>query len=396
VIGGGPAGASAANAMCLRDVRDVALIDRAHFPREKACGDGITGRAIDVIQALELDQILTSYPSNKKLVMIAPSGVQAAIEATDTEPPLPPFYVIPRRVFDAYLVRAAVSRGCADLTGWNLEHAERRNDRWELDLSATGSKREQRRVSADFLIGADGAMSRVRRILGLALNSDAHTAIAIRAYATSSSPLTQQLRFDLIKEIHRPGYAWMFTIASQAGNVGVASMLLSYKLQTRHLRDLLDVYASYLGEDFTLDSASALSAILPLASQLPRLAIPERSAALVGDAASMINPVNFEGISYGMAAGLLLGSLLADAMARRSSLSEAAVLYEKEFRAQFAAHFRNSFLLSKIVRPQLFVERIVRACLRNRSFFRAYINLILSGKSKMSLVRLLLDGLVSP
>jgi 2-polyprenyl-6-methoxyphenol hydroxylase-like FAD-dependent oxidoreductase len=80
VVGAGPAGASAANALCLGGVRDVALIDRARFPRDKVCGDGITEGAVDVLKEFDLGHLLAPHALISRVVVTAPSGAQAAME----------------------------------------------------------------------------------------------------------------------------------------------------------------------------------------------------------------------------------------------------------------------------------------------------------------------------
>ena len=176
VVGAGPAGASAANALCLGGVHDVALIDRARFPRDKACGDGITEGAADVLEELDLGHLLAPHASIKRVVVTAPSGAQAALEPVAGERPLPLAYVIPRTIFDAALVSAALQRGAAHLTGYRLDKADRCNGRWSLELSGEPP---------------------VRRALGLALNSDAHTSIAIRAYARAAAPRKPLMQIDM-------------------------------------------------------------------------------------------------------------------------------------------------------------------------------------------------------
>lgn len=89
VVGAGPAGASAANALCLGGVHDVALIDRARFPRDKACGDGITEGAVDVLKEFDLGHLLAPHALISRVVVTAPSGAQAAIEPVAGERPLP-------------------------------------------------------------------------------------------------------------------------------------------------------------------------------------------------------------------------------------------------------------------------------------------------------------------
>jgi flavin-dependent dehydrogenase len=373
----------------------VALIDRARFPRDKACGDAITGVAVDVMRELALDHLLAQHPLVRKIQITSPSGNQAVLESTEGQRLVPRAYVIPRKVFDNYLTSAALDSGAADLTGHKLDRAERVAGRWLLELVGEAPARERRRITADFLIGADGAMSRVRRALGIALNTEKNTGIAIRAYGRLAAPQTTQLRLDNIDGMIRPGYAWLFSIGPHEVNVGFGTQLDVYKSQSRHLRDVLKFYASYLGNDFHLDEASAQTAPLPHASQLPRLALPEQRAALIGDAASMINSLTGEGISYGMVAGLLLGRELADAIARGGDLGAAAVRYERAFRNRFAAHFRGNLILSRIARPRPIGERMVASYRRNSECYRDAIDFMLSGTPTISLPRLLWRALRS-
>ena len=172
--------------------------------------------------------------------------------------------------------------------------------------------------------------------------------------------------------------------------------LLGYKGQSRHLHELLAFYGAHLGEGLVLDKTSAQSAPLPLASQLARLAFPKQLAALLGDAASMINPLTGEGISYGMIAGLLLGRTLADAISRGGELGAAAVRYEQEFKARYGAHFRNNWLMTGIVRHRALVERAVATYRRDTALHRAALDFALGGERTISFTRLLWRGLVFP
>jgi geranylgeranyl reductase family protein len=397
VVGAGPAGATAANVLCLGGVRDVALIDRARFPRDKTCGDAITGGAVDVMREIGLDHLLAPHPPIERIAMTAPSGAQAIIDQADTGQPLPQAHVIARKVFDAYLAAAALERGAIDLTGHQLEAANRRDGRWSLELSlGEAPARQRRRVTADFLIGADGATSRVRRSLGLALNADKHTSIGVRAYAATTADHKPVIQLDMIDGIVRPGFAWQFFMGPRAVNVGIGIPLPSYKAQPRHLHDLLAFYRAHLGEGFIVDGASVQSAPLPLASQLPRLAVPEQGAALLGDAGSMINPLTGEGISYGMVAGLLLGRMLADAVNRGHPLGAAAIRYEQEFKARFGAHFRNNRLMTNILRHPTLLERGIDSYRRDAALHRDALDFALGAERAISLTRLLWRGLVFP
>src|SRR3954452_24962650 len=104
VIGAGPAGSPAALAAARAGAR-VVLLDRADFPRDKPCGDGIAAEAVDVLEALGATGVTHGYSPIHRLRLVSPSGDAVARD-------LPrPAYTVPRRVFDARLVDAAVASG---------------------------------------------------------------------------------------------------------------------------------------------------------------------------------------------------------------------------------------------------------------------------------------------
>jgi menaquinone-9 beta-reductase len=332
--------------------------------------------------------------------LTAPSGVQAVIEAVAAEARLPRAYVIPRKIFDAYLATAALQRGVADFTGWQLDAAHRHDSRWVLDLSCGEvTARQRRQITTEFLIGADGAASRVRRSLGLPLNSEKHTLIAIRAYATTRTPIEPLIQLDMIDLDIWPGYGWVFSYGPHSVNVGIGTEVPSYKAKQRRLPDLLASYCSCLGEDFTVDEATAQSAPLPHAGQMPHLAFPKQSAALIGYAASMINPTSGEGIAYGMTAGLLLGRALADAATHGHDFAAAAMRYEREFKTHFNGHLRSNLVIGKIARYRPVVERLIRCYSRSNDDFRDALGVLwgnLEHRTSLTHSLLLLARLLAP
>jgi len=114
---------------------------------------------------------------------------------------------------------------------------------------------------------------------------------------------------------------------------------------------------------------------------MPQLAFPAKSAALIGDAASMINPATGEGIFYGMEAGLQLGRRLIGAKNGFGDIQGALVAYERQFRRTFSAHFRGNLILRKTIqRPQL-MERMVTACAKDSDLCCDYIEYMMGNES---------------
>src|SRR5262245_328902 len=175
VIGAGPAGSSAALA-ARRLGASVLLLDKAAFPRDKACGDGIAPHALDVLRDLGVTGVEDGYRPVPALHLVGPSG------AAVVRPLTRPDYTIPRTVFDARLVAAAVDAG-AKLVRHTVRTIEERPDRVVLDGE----------ICAGTVVGADGAYSLVRRALGQAANRDGFLALAIRGYAPATGQVEQHI-----------------------------------------------------------------------------------------------------------------------------------------------------------------------------------------------------------
>src|SRR6266536_2340639 len=149
VAGAGPAGTAAAlEATRLAPGARVLLLDRAAFPRDKPCGDGIGPHAAGELAALGVTSALDGYPPLRRLRLRAPGGIEVA--GTSTRPS----WVVPRRVLDARLVAAAIGAGAAF-------RRERMRSLEEHDglVVVNGS------LAGRVVIGADGANSRLRSLL---------------------------------------------------------------------------------------------------------------------------------------------------------------------------------------------------------------------------------------
>jgi geranylgeranyl reductase family protein len=382
IVGAGPAGASCAHALLLAGVNGVALIDKATFPRDKACGDGIGPGAVLVLRQLRLEHLLQFEAPIASFSVSGPSGVTASGPLPEIDGHKPAGYVIPRRHFDARLVAAALDRGAHDWTGWSLVRAHYANRKWHLTVENTASRTRQE-ITACYLIGADGASSRVRRLLSVPPNSEEETATALRVYARAECA-RPDLRLDFIASL-LPGYGWAFPLKDGQVNIGVGIDLPLYKARRLHLRELLRIYAARLGPGFDYDQRGGKSFILPYGSELPRLAHPECRAALVGDAGSMINPLSGEGIFYGMAAGRLLGEKLAGIILRSADAVRSLRDYESEFRARFAAHFAANRRMKARVRVPLWCNMAVRACQKDERVLADFLAVVMGDKNDLAL-----------
>jgi geranylgeranyl reductase family protein len=339
VVGAGPAGSAAALAACRAGAR-VLLLDRADFPRDKPCGDGIAADVLDVLAGLGVTGVTDGYPSNDGLRLVGPGGVAVA------RPLARPAHTVPRRVFDARLVAAAVRQG-AELRRHTVRAI--RDDGEGIRLDDT--------YSARVVIGADGAGSVVRRVLGIPANPAGHLAIAIRGYRPSAA--TEQL--IVTTGARWPAYAWSFPIGDGTSNVGYGEVLRGEPLSRAYLLERL----SHL---LPGGQPSGLRAHhLPLSTHRPR---PARGRVLLaGDALSLINPFTGEGIFYAVLSGALAGAAAA------AGPGGVAARYTSALRRRLGRHLRHSGLAARLTRRPAVVDAAVRAAHRDAAVFDRLVDL---------------------
>lgn len=341
VVGAGPAGAAAAVAACRAGAR-VLLLDRAEFPRDKACGDGIAAAAVEVLAGLGVSGVTDGYPAVERLRLVAPGGTAVARA-------LPrPAWTVPRRVFDERLVRAAVAAG-AEL---------RRHTVRVVRVGGGGPVDIDGRFVAEVVIGADGAGSVVRRALGFAGNPPGHVAVAIRGYA----PFPRLAEQVIVTTGRRwPAYAWAFPIGDGTANVGYGEVLRGEPLSRAYLLGRL---GDLLGGG---EPTSLRAHHLPLSTRRPP---PGRGRALLaGDALSLINPFTGEGIFYAVLSGALAGAAAAGGPAR------VAERYRDALRRRLGRHLRHSGVAARLTRRPWAVDAAMGAAARDGAVFDRMVGL---------------------
>lgn len=329
IVGAGPAGSAAAlGALSANPAAKVGLIDRAAFPRDKVCGDGLTPPAVAVLEELGVRDVLAGYEPVRWLRSTGPGGSRLTVDLSD------PAYVLPRRVLDARLVALAISRGAEFIRVRVSKVAVDGdlvlvNDRW----------------SAPCVVAADGANSVVRSRLGLAHHPVRHTGVALRGYASVPSG---EGRMDVRFAPGRlwPAYGWMFTAGDGRANVGVGTFDGTTQPNRRELTTLLD----HLFGDVELDPDSMAGHRLPLSATPPTLTAGP--VLLAGDAAGLVDPVTGEGVHTALLSGMLAGQ----AAVVHSQMP--ARVYRRMVRRRMGPRLRHIRIAARALRRPALVDAV--------------------------------------
>jgi geranylgeranyl reductase family protein len=213
VVGGGPAGAAAAISLA-RAGRDVVLFDKAHFPRDKCCGDGLTTGALRHLEFLGLrPEAVSSWQPVTDVLIRTPSG-------RTVDFPLPRsgglYAAVARRVdLDAALLDVARAAGVKVHDGHGVTGATIDGPLVRLDVEGVGP------VLARYAVAADGMWSTLRKAVGAgdepSYLGEWH---AFRQYFAGVGPEAADRLWVWFEPDLLPGYAWSFPLPNGGANVG--------------------------------------------------------------------------------------------------------------------------------------------------------------------------------
>lgn len=304
IIGAGPAGAAAA-IHAARAGYETLLVDGARFPRDKTCGDGLTPRAMHQLEKLGLD-VNPEYRS----LGLKLHGFGGSVTA-----PWPQTYpvqtgtALPRLHFDNLVVDAARQAGATLWTGTPATAPELSGNR------IVSFRVGEAEVRARWIIVADGVRSTFSKQLGRTWHKDEVYGIAARSYATSPHAgepwLHSHVELQDEKGTVQPGYGWIFPLGEELGqvNIGLGALSTARRPAKINTKKLLEHYAEQQRPEWRLGPIEHVaSALLPMGGGVSNVA--GANWMLIGDAAACVNPLNGEGIDYGLETAALAVELL--------------------------------------------------------------------------------------
>jgi menaquinone-9 beta-reductase len=376
VVGAGPAGAASAFHLAQAGV-DVLLLEKAAFPRDKICGDGLTPRAVKQLIGMGLDLDGPGWHKNKGLRII---GAGHRLELPWPElTSFPPYGAVRTRMdLDETLARHAEKAG-ARLTERTSVSGPVLDERTGRVVGVTAKPVDDRgrrtgeslTYRAPVVIAADGVSARLATALGLERRDNRPMAVAVRAYYRTprhDDPWMESWlelwdgapgRSNLL-----PGYGWIFGLGDGTANVGLGILNTSAAFQHVDYREILQSWLANTPAEWGFHDDNLLgpvrSAALPMGfNRKPHYT---RGMLLVGDSGGMVNPFNGEGIDYALEAGHLAADTVLQALALPEGAARERVLqgYAAALESAYGGYFTLGRVFARMIGNPTFMKQATR------------------------------------
>lgn len=391
ILGAGPAGLTAAIQLGKAGIPCL-LIDGSGSGRGKICGDGLSGKALSILNKIDPQYLrelserpfvspsyaIRFYSPNHRMVQIAfPSG------STD----VPPGLVCQRKDFDRFLLEKAIELPAVTYKGQTvITSVNRTGGEWELSHN-TGVQVTRTRL----LMLATGSDRRVIRSVVTDYQGMEKEGIGLRAYFNnvSGSDEANAIEIHFLKEL-LPWYLWIFPFHDGSANVGIGMLMDHVRQNPSSLKELLFKMISrypYLTRRFENASMVGKAEAHRLPFFTGRQKLAGDNYLLLGDAACLIDPFTGEGISHAMISGYLAAECAAHCLETGDFNSEVTRTYQEAVYRKLGEELALGLRLQQLARRRLLLNLVIGKASRNKNVQHLLEDMLTNSNTKSTLSR---------
>ncbi len=384
VVGGGPSGAVCATFLA-KGGKSVLLVDKAKFPRDKICGDGISGKSVKVLSELNLlpDMSKAEHIKMYGVTFSSPKGTVVKIASMPKEGGEPPGFVARREVFDNVLFQNA-KKHCQV-----LEHFQVNDLLWDGDkvIGVTGfyaQTRQKYSFKAKVVVGADGAASVVANKVKLDEIDENHQLVAIRCYYKNVKDCNDTIELHFVDELI-PGYFWIFPLANGMANVGSGMVTRDMKAKKVNLQEA--TMKAIKNNRLFKERFEGAEQITPFKSWSLPVGSKRRKAhgngfVLLGDAASLIDPFTGEGIGNALVSGKIAAEHIAKAFEKNDFSASSLKEYEEALWKEVGPELSTSYKLQKLGQHVWLLNFLINRAKKSKTVQEAISNSLINPQER--------------
>jgi geranylgeranyl reductase family protein len=376
IIGAGPAGCSTSLFLAKQQIPHT-IIDKAVFPRDKVCGDALSGKSVYVLNELD-PSIVPAFAGQQSqfidswgVKFVAPNGkaIDIPFKSDMSKEQYPPGFISKRIDFDNELFKRLDRNYAHVVDGAEVKEVERAGETMFVSYEKDGVKTEIRDIK--LVVGAEGDRSIVaKKLAGIQKEND-HYCAGIRAYYEGVEGMHAQnfIELHFLPEM-LPGYFWIFPLPNGLANVGAGMLTTEVSKRKINLKeDMVKAIENNPNIRERFKNAKLQGKIqgwgLPLGSK--KRPVSGERFLLAGDAGSLIDPFTGEGIGNALYSGMMAAAQIGECI--KQNRYDAAFLYEydKAFYDRQWDELKLSHTLQKLCKYQWLFNFVVNKANKNRA-----------------------------
>jgi geranylgeranyl reductase family protein len=373
ILGAGPSGATAA--MFLKQAgKNVLLVDKVKFPRDKICGDAQGRKAAGVMKMLGIYDSYTKLPGQKiyGIVLSSPNGTQVSIDVESRDKPAPG-YTHKRKIFDNFLFDSAIKMSVPfkqfTATDVIIE------DDFVKGIVGLNTNNKREEIRAKLVLACDGSLSVVAKKFLLDKNPAEDHIMAVRQYYKGVTGMTDRIEIHLVKHL-LPGYFWIFPLHGGETNVGLGMITKDMQKKKINLKDamLKEIKENPLFAD-RFKNATPVEDVkgwtLPIASHHRK---PYGNGfMLLGDAASLIDPLSGEGVGNAMISAQVAAQVAIEALNAEDFSESFLKQYDKKLWDVIGEEIKANHRIQKTgARFPFLINKVIGKAAKDESFRKRF------------------------